>query len=79
MEATRKGGSIPKHLSLVPLWPERQAALQAIIDVEDTAPYRRNTWYLYAKAFFRRLTGRGKVNGKALRSVVGVLWDLRTG
>jgi hypothetical protein len=49
--------------------------LQAIIDVEDTAPHRRNTWYPYAKAFFRRLTGRGKINGKALRSVVGVLWD----
>lgn len=30
MQTAREGGSVPKHLSLVPLWPERQAALQAI-------------------------------------------------
>ncbi|WP_272906425.1 MULTISPECIES: plasmid SOS inhibition protein A [Edwardsiella] len=62
---------------MVPLWPERQAALQAIIDVENDTGSRRFNYYPYAAAFFRRLTGRGKVTGKALKSVVGIMWNPR--
>lgn len=76
-EAARTGGSIPNHLSLVPLNPERQAAIQAIDDVESGVCERWFSLYPYASAFFRRLTGRGKVSGKALRAVTGIIWDPR--
>ncbi|HAS1114630.1 TPA: plasmid SOS inhibition protein A [Enterobacter cloacae] len=61
----------------MPLNPERQAAIQAIDDVESGASERWFSLYPYASAFFRRLTGCGKVSGKALRAVTGIIWDPR--
>jgi hypothetical protein len=58
------------------LRPERQAALQAIIEVESGGRYV-SVFYPYARAFFRLLTGRGKITGKALNTIVGVSWDPR--
>ncbi|EKQ5163196.1 plasmid SOS inhibition protein A [Salmonella enterica] len=70
-------GGIPKNRALVCLYPERQAALQAIIDVESATGLRRFTCYPYAAAFFRRLSGRSRVSGRALRAIIGIRWDPR--
>lgn len=71
---------IPNNRALVPLLPERLAALRAIIFVEDkraTDPTWKCYDYPYAQAFFRFLCGKGKVCGKSLNKVFGIRYDAK--
>ncbi|MBJ8983598.1 MULTISPECIES: plasmid SOS inhibition protein A [Citrobacter freundii complex] len=68
---------IPRHLSLVTQLPEREAALRAIIAVEEGSEQngsRHPKPYPYARAFFRILTGSSKISGKAINQVRGAYW-----
>lgn len=68
---------IPSHLSLVTQLPEREAAVRAIIQVEETAHKSSRSVchpYPYARAFFRALTGSSKISGHAINKVRGVYW-----
>jgi hypothetical protein len=71
---------IPKHLAIVPLRPERQAALRAIVIVEEKRAVDP-TWkcheYPYAQTFMRLLFGKGKVCGKNLNRVAGIRYDAK--
>ena len=68
---------IPSHLSLVTQLPEREAALRAIMHVEET-PRPVSCFgsqpYPYARAFFRFLCGSSKISGRAINQVRGVYW-----
>lgn len=69
--------SIPRHLSLVTQLPEREAALRAIMHVEDTAQKVSRFGsqpHPYARAFFRLLCGSSKISGAALNRIRGVYW-----
>lgn len=71
---------IPRHRSLVPLSPERQAAIKALVYVEEkrgAVPDWKNAHYdtPYAHAFFRFLFGKSKISGKMLNRIAGVFWD----
>jgi len=71
---------IPRHRSLVPLSPERQAAIKAILYVEvkreAVAGWKEGEDDIpYARAFFRFLFGKSKVSGKMLNRIAGVFWD----
>lgn len=69
--------SIPRHLSLVTQLPEREAALRAIVHVEETVRKVSrfgSQLYPYARAFFRFLCGSSKISGRALNQVRGVYW-----
>lgn len=69
--------SIPRHLSLVTQLPEREAALRAIMHVEETAQKSSrfgNPPHPYARAFFRFLCGSSKISGRAINQVRGVYW-----
>lgn len=68
---------IASHLSLVTQLPEREAAVRAILHVEETARKSRISGYQpypYARAFFRFLTGSSKISGHAINQVRGVYW-----
>ncbi|EJK1259022.1 plasmid SOS inhibition protein A [Salmonella enterica] len=68
---------IPSHLSLVTQLPEREAAVRAIIHVEEYRGSARRPArqpYPYARAFFRFLTGSSKISGRAINQVRGVYW-----
>ena len=68
---------IPRHLSLVTQLPEREAALRAIIAVEEGGGRygsRHPQPYPYSRAFFRFLTGSSKISGKAINQVRGAYW-----
>lgn len=68
---------IPRHLSLVTQLPEREAALRAIIAVEEEGRQngsRPPQPYPYARAFFRALTGSSKISGKVINQVRGAYW-----
>lgn len=66
---------IPRHLSLVTQLPEREAAINAILHVEENlrAVTCRQP-YPYARAFFRFLTGSSKISSRSLNRVRGVYW-----
>ncbi|HCJ7367772.1 TPA: plasmid SOS inhibition protein A [Enterobacter hormaechei subsp. xiangfangensis] len=68
---------IPRHLSLVTQLPEREAALRAIIAVEEGGGRYGSRYpqpYPYARAFFRFLSGSSKISGKAINQVRGAYW-----
>ncbi|EME5107802.1 plasmid SOS inhibition protein A [Salmonella enterica] len=66
---------IPRHLSLVTQLPEREAAINAILHVEENPKaVNRRQPYPYARAFFRFLTGSSKISSRSLNSVRGVYW-----
>lgn len=68
---------IPRHLSLVTQMPEREAALRAIMAVEEeagTAGRHSGHPYPYARAFFRILTGSSKLSTRSVNKVPGVYW-----
>lgn len=72
---------IPNHLSLVPLLPERGAAISAILYVEETtkkASLSGDHLYPYARAFMRFMFGRSTISGRLLNKIRGVYW-LKTG
>lgn len=59
---------IPNHLAIVPLSPERRAAMQAVAEVERRLA--RNTLcadYPYAHAFFRILKGSKRITVREIR------------
>ncbi|SMG61996.1 plasmid SOS inhibition protein A [Cedecea sp. NFIX57] len=65
---------IPSHMSLVPLSPERRAAMQAIADVER----RRDSGaagadFPYARAFFKHLRGSKRLTLNEIRLFAPVL------
>ncbi|EJG2190910.1 hypothetical protein A3N51_20225 [Enterobacter kobei] len=66
---------IPRHLSLVTQLPEREAAINAILHVEENLrAFNRRQPYPYARAFFRFLTGSSKISSRSLNRVRGVYW-----
>lgn len=66
---------IPRHLSLVTQLPEREAAINAILHVEENLrAVNRRQPYPYARAFFRSLTGSSKISSRSLNRVRGVYW-----
>ncbi|WP_039032669.1 plasmid SOS inhibition protein A [Leclercia adecarboxylata] len=68
---------IPRHLSLVTQRPEREAALLAIMAVEEETEKsgrRARQPYPYARAFFRILTGSSKLSTRSINQVPGVYW-----
>ena len=68
---------IPRHLSLVTQSPEREAALRAIMAVEEearSAGHRHQHPYPYARAFFRILTGSSKLSTRSVNQIPGVYW-----
>lgn len=68
---------IPNHLALVTQLPEREAAVRAIMEVEETTRKKNGSVYHpypYARAFFRVLTGSSKISGRAINQVRGAYW-----
>lgn len=68
---------IPRHLSLVTQLPEREAALRAIMVVEESSDKNGRKYsqpYPYARVFFRILTGSSKISGRAINQVRGAYW-----
>jgi len=64
---------IPTSLALVPLLPERQAALQAIAAVELAQQKgARPGRYPYAAAFIKQLSGASRISVKALNRIRGI-------
>lgn len=71
---------IPNHRALVPVSLERQAAVRAILYVEDKLeknPQAKMPDYPYARAFFRYLSGKSKITGKFLNRISGISWDAK--
>ncbi|MEB5924813.1 plasmid SOS inhibition protein A [Franconibacter daqui] len=67
---------IPKHLSLVPLRPARQAALQAIVEVEQRRAAGKNLPdNPHARAFMRLLTGCSRLSLRTARGIPGLCWE----
>ncbi|MDE1188860.1 MAG: plasmid SOS inhibition protein A [Pantoea sp.] len=65
---------IPAHLSLVPLSPERRAAMQAIAEVESTASRGiYSAAYPYTRAFFRHFRGSQRVTVREINYFAPVL------
>ncbi|HID7510824.1 TPA: plasmid SOS inhibition protein A [Enterobacter hormaechei] len=61
---------MPRHLSLVTQRPEREAALRAIMIVEEETENscrRSQQPNPYARAFFRVLTGSCKLSTRTIR------------
>lgn len=66
---------IPNSHSLVTLQPARQAALQAIIDVETRRSEGRRLPELpYVRTFLRILTGSSRINTDVARRIPGLNW-----
>lgn len=68
---------IPSHLSLVTLNPARQAALQAIAEVEQRQENSQRLPFEnpHARAFMRRLTGSSRLNARSAQQIPGLGWD----
>lgn len=66
---------IPNSLALVTLKPARQAALQAILDVETRRSEGRRLPELpYVRTFLRVLTGSSRINTDVARRIPGLNW-----
>lgn len=66
---------IPNSRSLVTLQPARQAALQAILDVETRRSEGRRLPELpYVRTFLRILTGSSRINTDVARRIPGLNW-----
>ncbi|MDF7604801.1 plasmid SOS inhibition protein A [Escherichia coli] len=66
---------IPNSLALVTLKPARQAALQAILDVETRRSEGRRLPELpYVRTFLRILTGSSRINTEVARRIPGLNW-----
>lgn len=66
---------IPNSLALVTLKPARQAALQAILDVETRRSEGRRLPELpYVRTFLRILTGSSRINTDVARRIPGLNW-----
>lgn len=64
---------IPKSLALVPLLPERQAALQAIAAVEHAQQRgARLARHPYAAAFMKQMSGGSRVSVQGLNRIRGI-------
>ncbi len=64
---------IPTSLALVPLQPERQAALRAIATVELAQQKgARSGRYPYAAAFMKQLSGASRISVKTLNRIKGI-------
>ncbi|WP_313618937.1 plasmid SOS inhibition protein A [Pantoea septica] len=64
---------IPTSLALVPLLPERQAALQAIAAVEHAQQKgARLARHPYAAAFMKQLSGGSRISIQALNRIQGI-------
>lgn len=69
---------IPSAYSLVTLKPARQAALQAIINVETSRERGARLPALpHVRAFLRLLTGCGRLNATVARQIPGLNWEPR--
>lgn len=69
---------IPSAHSLVTLKPARQAALQAIINVETSRERGARLPALpHVRAFLRLLTGCGRLNATVARQIPGLNWEPR--
>lgn len=67
---------IPANRTLVTLCPARQAALQAIVEVEQrSADGRHLSENPYARAFLRRLAGSSRINTRAAQQIPGLSWN----
>lgn len=64
---------IPSSLALVPVLPERQAALQAIAIVEHAQQHgTRLSRHPYAAAFMKQLSGASRISVKGLNRIRGI-------
>lgn len=68
---------IPANLSLVALNPARQAALQAIAEVEQRQEdsKRLPSENPHARVFMRLLTGNSRLNARSAQQIPGLAWD----
>ncbi len=68
---------ILSHLSVVTLNPARQAALQAIAEVEQRQEDDRRLPFEnpHARVFMRRLTGSSRLNARSAQHIPGLAWD----
>lgn len=67
---------IPNSHALVTLHPARQAALQAITEVENRREEGRRLPELpYVRTFLRLLTGCGRLNTEVARRIPGLGWE----
>lgn len=67
---------IPANRTLVTLCPARQAALQAIVEVEQrSADGRHLSENPYARAFLRRLAGSSRINTRSAQQIPGLSWN----
>lgn len=68
---------IPASHSLVTLNPARQAALQAIAEVEQRREERKRLSddHPVTRAFLRRLTGQSRLTHSTARLIPGLAWD----
>ena len=67
---------IPANRTLVTLCPARQAALQAIVEIEQRcAAGKHLSENPYARAFLRRLAGSSRINTRAAQQIPGLSWD----
>lgn len=68
---------IPSHLSLVTLRPERQAALQAIAEVESRreAKKRLPGENPHARIFVKLVTGSSRLTNQSAQQLPGLAWD----
>jgi len=68
---------IPASHSLVTLNPARQAALQAIADVEQRREERKRlaNENPSTRAFMRRLTGHSRISNSTARLIPGLAWN----
>ncbi|MFK3662783.1 plasmid SOS inhibition protein A [Scandinavium sp. NPDC088450] len=71
---------IPDHHALVTLNPARQAALQAIVDVENRrAEARRLSELPHARTFLRIPTGSSRLNSRVAHQIPGLCWEAMKG
>lgn len=68
---------IPASLALVTLNPARQAALQAVAEVELRRENRRRLPEdnPHARAFMRLLTGESRLSSRTAQAIPGLGWD----
>ncbi|AGN88350.1 plasmid SOS inhibition protein A [Enterobacter sp. R4-368] len=68
---------IPASHTLVTLSPARQAALQAIAEVEQRREERKRLSddHPVTRAFLRRLTGQSRLTHRTARLIPGLAWD----
>lgn len=68
---------IPANLSLVALNPARQAALQAIAEVEQRQEDNKRlpSENPHARVFMRLLTGNSRLNARSAQQIPGLAWD----